>query len=181
MSTTRKRDRALALFMAIFFFVLASALTIMVIYQAVTTKNNTQASNTTPTTAKQTVAGTQLSGFTPVANVPSLKITDTKVGGGAAAKAGATVTVDYTGAVAGTGIVFQSTKDSGQPVSVTLKGGPQGVIEGWALGVPGMKVGGSRQLLIPANEAYGASPPQGSGIPANAPLVFDITLVKVGS
>ena len=49
------------------------------------------------------------------------------------------------------------------------------------LGIPGMKVGGTRRLLIPASEAYGASPPSGSNIPANAPLVFDVTLLAVKS
>lgn len=176
MTETRKRDRAVALSMAVFFFVIASAVTLLVIWQAVDTKSNTT-SNTTPTTAKPTLAGTQLSGFTPVTSVPTLKITDTKVGTGAAAAAGDTVTVNYTGAVASSGTIFQSTQDSGKPVSLNLSE----VIKGWQLGIPGMKVGGTRQLLIPANEAYGASPPQGSGIPANAPLVFDISLVKIGS
>ncbi len=44
-----------------------------------------------------------------------------------------------------------------------------------------MKVGGTRRLLIPAAQAYGANPPAGSGIPANADLVFDVTLHKIGS
>jgi FKBP-type peptidyl-prolyl cis-trans isomerase len=92
-------------------------------------------------------------------------------------KAGDTVTVDYTGAVAATGVIFQSSKDTGQPVSFSL----DGVIKGWTDGLPGMKVGGTRRLIIPAGQAYGANPPAGSGIPANAPLVFDITLYKVGS
>jgi FKBP-type peptidyl-prolyl cis-trans isomerase FkpA len=43
-----------------------------------------------------------------------------------------------------------------------------------------MKIGGTRRLLIPADQAYGASPPSGSGIPANAPLVFDVTLHSIG-
>ena len=55
-----------------------------------------------------------------------------------------------------------------------------GVIKGWTDGVPGMKVGGIRRLVIPADQAYGATPPEGSGIPANAPLVFDIELVALG-
>ncbi len=42
-----------------------------------------------------------------------------------------------------------------------------------------MKEGGVRRLVIPAELAYGANPPQGSGIPANAALVFDVTLIKV--
>ena len=45
--------------------------------------------------------------------------------------------------------------------------------------MPGMKVGGTRRLLIPAALAYGATPPSGSGIPANADLVFDVTLHKI--
>jgi len=178
MSTTRKRDRIGALIIAILFFCFASALTIMIIVQAVTSHNKSNPTDTSSTsnTQAQSLTGTQLSGFTPVSNVPTLKITDTKVGTGAAAKAGDTVTVDYTGAVASTGVIFQSTQGS-QPVSLSLNN----VIKGWQEGIPGMKVGGTRRLLIPANEAYGANPPQGSGIPANAPLVFDITLHKIGS
>jgi FKBP-type peptidyl-prolyl cis-trans isomerase len=78
--------------------------------------------------------------------------------------------------VAATGIVFQSSLDGGQPIPFGL----DQVIAGWTQGVPGMKVGGKRRLLIPAALAYGANPPQGSGIPANADLVFDIELVKIG-
>jgi FKBP-type peptidyl-prolyl cis-trans isomerase len=180
MSETRKRDRIIALSIALFFFLLASGLSILVIVQAIAAKHNSNPSSTNTTantTPKKTLAGTELSGFTPTNNVAKLKITDTKTGTGNTAKAGDTVTVDYTGAVASTGIIFQSTKDSGQPASLSLSN----VIKGWQEGIPGMKVGGTRQLLIPAAEAYGANPPSGSGIPANAPLVFNITLVKVGS
>lgn len=175
---TRKRDRVIALAIAILFFGFASALTIAIIVQAIISHNNSKPASTPSSTNSQaqSLTGTQLSGFTPVAQVPSLKITDTKVGTGAAAKASDTVTVGYTGAVASTGIIFQSTQGS-QPVSLNLSQ----VIKGWQLGIPGMKIGGTRQLLIPASEAYGATPPSGSGIPANAPLVFDITLDKIGS
>ena len=86
------------------------------------------------------------------------------------------VTAHYTGAVAATGIIFQSSLDSGQPIPFAL----DQVIKGWTDGVPGMKEGGKRRLIIPADQAYGATPPQGSNIPANAPLVFDIELVKIG-
>ena len=87
-----------------------------------------------------------------------------------------TVSVLYTGAVASTGKIFQASTDNGpSPVTFPLSE----VIVGWQKGIPGMKVGGVRQLLIPANEAYGASPPAGSGIPANAALVFNITLLSV--
>ncbi len=178
MSKTRKRERIVALSVALFFFLLASGLTILVIVQAITTKHNSSTPPQTtanPTTPQKTLAGTKLSGFTPTSSVPSLKVTDLKVGAGTEAKAGDTVTVDYTGAVASTGVIFQSTQDSGKPASLSLSS----VIKGWQEGIPGMKVGGTRQLLIPAAEAYGANPPQ--GIPPNAPLVFNVTLDKIGS
>lgn len=120
--------------------------------------------------------GTKLTGFTPVSSIVSLQTIDTKEGTGDAVKPGDTVTVHYTGAVAATGVIFQSSLDSGQPVSFPLTK----VIKGWTDGIPGMKVGGSRRLLIPAAQAYGANPPPGSGIPANADLVFDVDLIKIG-
>lgn len=122
------------------------------------------------------LAGTQLKDFTPVASIPELQKIDTTPGTGAEVKPGDTVTVDYTGAVAATGVIFQSSYDSGQAVTFGL----DQVIAGWTQGVPGMKVGGTRRLLIPAALAYGANPPAGSGIPANADLVFDITLHNIG-
>jgi FKBP-type peptidyl-prolyl cis-trans isomerase len=113
--------------------------------------------------------------FTPVDSVPELKIEDRVEGTGEAVQAGATVTCHYTGAVAKTGEVFQSSHDFGKAISFPLSG----VIAGWTQGVPGMKVGGTRRLLIPAAMAYGDRPPYGSGIPANADLVFDIELVAI--
>lgn len=117
----------------------------------------------------------QLDDFTPVQAVDQLTITDVKEGSGDTVQAGATITAHYTGAVAATGTVFQSSKDFGRPISFGLNQ----VIKGWTDGVPGMKVGGIRRLLIPADQAYGASPPPGSGIPANAALAFDIELVNI--
>jgi len=113
--------------------------------------------------------------FTPVDSVPELVTTDLVEGTGDVVKAGATVTCHYTGAVAKTGEIFQSSRDFGKPISFPL----DGVIAGWTQGVPGMKVGGTRRLLIPAAMAYGSRPPHGSGIPADADLVFDIELVAI--
>lgn len=176
-----KRDRIFALLGAVLFLVTASALTIAVIYQAASDHNKTTpaAAASAQATKKEgtTLQGTQLKDFTPVSDVTELKKIDTVVGTGEEVKPGDTVTVDYTGAVAATGIIFQSSLDSGQPISFPLSS----VIKGWTDGVPGMKVGGTRRLIIPADQAYGANPPAGSGIPANAPLVFDITLHKIGS
>lgn len=176
-STMKKRDRVIALVMAILFFAFASSLTIAIIVEAVASHNKTSNnSSNSSTSTSQSLVGTAMSGFTPVSSVPTLQSKDIKVGTGATAQAGNTVTVDYTGAVASTGLIFQTTQGN-QPVSLSLNQ----VIKGWQLGIPGMKVGGTRQLLIPADEAYGANPPSGSGIPANAPLVFNVTLDKVGS
>ena len=124
----------------------------------------------------QPLQGTQLADFDAGCQIPKLETVDTKVGTGEEVKPTDTVTVDYTGAVAATGVIFQSSLDSGQPVSFPL----DQVIRGWTEGIPGMKVGGTRRLLIPADLAYGANPPQSSGIPSNANLVFDVTLHKIG-
>lgn len=117
-----------------------------------------------------------LSNFTPVSSVSKLEKIDQVVGSGAEVKAGDTVSVHYTGAVAATGAIFQSSKDFGtEPVTFPLSG----VIKGWTDGIPGMKIGGTRRLVIPADQAYGATPPPNSGIPANADLVFDVELVAI--
>jgi FKBP-type peptidyl-prolyl cis-trans isomerase len=124
-----------------------------------------------PTTSK--LAGKPMQNYTPVAKVDSLQKIDQNAGNGAEAKAGSTVTVAYTGAIASTGIVFESSADTGQPASFPLSG----VIKGWQEGIPGMKVGGTRRLLIPAAMAYGAT--GNAKIPPNSDLVFDVTLLAV--
>jgi len=122
--------------------------------------------------------GKLLEDFEPVNEVSELRIIDIEEGSGEEVEgASATVNAHYTGAVAASGVIFQSSYDSGSPVEFPLTG----VIEGWTEGVPGMKVGGTRRLIIPADQAYGPSPPPGSIIPADAPLVFDITLEGIVS
>ncbi len=175
----RKRERIFAGFFAALFLITSSALAIVFIYT--TAQQNKKPSSSTATnqskenTVQNKLQGTKLANFTPVASIPQLQEIDTAPGTGATIKPGATITADYTGAVASTGVIFQSSKDSGQPVSFPLSQ----VIAGWSQGIPGMKVGGTRRLLIPAALAYGAQPPQGSGIPANADLVFDVTVTKI--
>lgn len=119
-------------------------------------------------------AGAKLVGFTPVKHVDYVKCQDLKVGTGATATASSTVTATYTGALAVNGIIFQSSLDTGQPFTASLS---SGVIQGWQAGIPGMKVGGIRRILIPAQYAYGSRALQ--GIPANSDLVFDVTLLAV--
>ncbi len=118
--------------------------------------------------------GTKLYKFEPRDKVDELEFVDTDIGTGKVADATATITVHYTGALAKNGIVFQSTHDDGKAASFTL----DEVIEGWKLGIPGMKVGGSRRIIIPARLAYGSQSPA-KNIPSDSDLVFDIDLISV--
>ncbi len=115
----------------------------------------------TKTTDKPTVTGS------------GLKYWDLKKGTGATAKAGDTVHVHYTGWLTN-GKKFDSSVDRGEAFDFKLGAGM--VIRGWDEGVAGMKVGGKRQLRIPANLGYGASG-AGSLIPPNAELIFDVELL----
>ncbi len=171
------RDRAFALSGAILFFVTSIALTVVVIVQVVQENNQKKdaaKAATAQTSSTTKLEGTKLAGFTPVESVPELQSSDLKAGTGPEiTTVENTVTADYTGALAKTGVIFQSSLDSGQPFTTKLSG----VIPGWQKGLIGMKEGGVRRLVIPAAEAYGAQEQQ--GIPANSDLVFDITLHKV--
>jgi cytoskeletal protein RodZ len=113
---------------------------------------------------------------TPATNSNGLQCIDIKVGVGQPAYANSPVEVQYTGWIAATGKKFDSSYDRNQPFQVTLGQGQ--VIPGWDQGIVGMKHGGIRRLIIPASLAYGATgrPPT---IPANATLIFDITMVSV--
>lgn len=105
-----------------------------------------------------------------------LRYYDTKIGTGASPKTGQTVSVQYTGTLLD-GTKFDSSYDhGGTPIDFPIGVGQ--VIKGWDEGVPPMKVGGKRRLVIPSDLAYGANPPTPT-IPANATLVFDIELVAV--
>ena len=118
--------------------------------------------------------GTKLHNFTPIATVSTLTSEDLDTGTGHEAAPGATVTVHYTGALCKNGIIFQSSHDVGRPISFGL----DQVIAGWREGVPGMKVGGRRRLVIPSDMAYGAQSPA-PNIPPNSDLVFDIELIDI--
>ena len=118
--------------------------------------------------------GTKLPNFDPRETVAELEIIDTEIGTGEEVKAGATITAHYTGALVKNSIIFQSSHDFGKAITFGL----DQVIAGWTHGVPGMKAGGTRRLIIPAAQAYGERSPSGN-IPANSDLVFDIELVAI--
>ena len=105
---------------------------------------------------------------------PSSRSPTSRSGTGAEVKPGATVTANYVGVGGLTGKTFDSSFTSGQPATFPLAN----VIPGWQDGIPGMKVGGRRLLVIPAAQAYGANPPAGSGIEKDEPLVFVVDIVS---
>lgn len=180
------RKRIIAILAAALFLITSLGFSFLVIYQIHKDNQQKKANSGLQEALKQAQAaqsstnkegkleGTKLTNFTPVAAVSSLQTVDLVEGTGAEVKAGDTVTAHYTGALAKDGTIFESSHDSGQPATFPLSG----VIKGWQDGVPGMKVGGTRRLIIPASLAYGETgkPPK---IGANEPLVFDIEMVSV--
>jgi FKBP-type peptidyl-prolyl cis-trans isomerase len=172
--------RVMATTLAAMFFIVTVAFTGMIIWQV--REENRQQEQLNELIQAQNELGEQeegeavlLENFEPVDNVESLEKIDIEVGQGKEIKPGGTVRAHYTGAIASTGRVFESSLDRGEPADFPL----DGVIAGWTEGVPGMKEGGKRRLLIPAAQAYGENPPPGSAIPPNSDLVFDIELIEV--
>lgn len=100
---------------------------------------------------------------------------DIEVGDGALASSGAEVTVHYVGVGLDSGVEFDSSWDRGAPISFSL----DGVIAGWSEGVPGMKVGGRRLLVIPGDMAYGAAGIPQAGIGPNETLIFVVDLLAI--
>jgi peptidylprolyl isomerase len=105
----------------------------------------------------------------------TLVIKDLIKGTGPAATASSTVTVQYVGVLYKGGTQFDASWNdgSGQPVSFPLSG----VIPGWTKGIPGMRVGGRRELIIPPSLAYKNQ--KQAKIPANSTLVFVIDLHSI--
>ena len=126
------------------------------------------------------VAGCGSNPIAPSDGVP-FAVIDLTVGTGDFAMNGQLLTVDFTGWLYDTrgtenkGLIFDTTVGR-QPFTFTLGAGQ--VIEGWDLGLVGMRVGGKRRLVIPPELAYGE---QGAGnnIPPNATLIFDVDLISL--
>ena len=107
------------------------------------------------------------------ASSTGLVVQDEVIGTGAEAKAGSLVSVQYTGKLQN-GTVFDTSVGKA-PIQFPL--GQGYVIQGWELGITGMKVGGKRLLIIPSDMAYGDK--DNGPIPANSTLIFEVELVGV--
>jgi peptidylprolyl isomerase len=137
------------------------------------TSSTTAASTSTSSTPLPAALKTKPTVAIPSGAPPKkLEIKDLIKGTGPAATASSTVTVQYVGVVYKGGKQFDASWNdgSGQPVQLPLSG----VIKGWQQGIPGMKVGGRRELIIPPSLGYGSAAQ--AKIPANSTLVFVIDL-----
>jgi FKBP-type peptidyl-prolyl cis-trans isomerase len=123
-----------------------------------------------PTTASPTASAGQTT-----TTSGGLQITEVTIGSGSEAHIGDTVRVHYTGSLQD-GTVFDSSKSAGKPLEFRIGGGQ--VIRGFDRGVTGMRVGGTRKVVIPPELGYGkrGSPPI---IPPNATLTFELELVEI--
>ena len=142
-------------------------------YNGKTSEQNQAAAVAQGQAAQQAAQQTQQQQQTAMNN---LKITDTKVGTGATVKSGDTVNVLYTGSLDDGTVFDASSKHGNVPFSFTI---PGRVIEGWNLGLIGMKVGGTRELVIPSELGYGAS--ANGPIPASSTLHFTIQLLSIAT
>lgn len=143
----------------------------------------TSAATTPATTAAEPATTTIRNPFSrpvqrahPGARVDQLIIKDVKVGDGEEIAAGDTAIVDYLGTIYQSGRRFDGSWDSGrEPLEIRIDNG--GVIGGWWQGVPGMRVGGRRTLVIPPALGYGEQAQ--AAIPANSTLFFTIDLLGI--
>ncbi|MCP4262628.1 MAG: FKBP-type peptidyl-prolyl cis-trans isomerase [Planctomycetes bacterium] len=108
-----------------------------------------------------------------------LKYRDIEIGSGDTAEVGKIAVIHFSGWLDDNGIKgknFFNSRDRGKPIY--FKVGTDKVVEGWNIGVAGMKVGGKRRLMVPSKLGYGA---KGAGevIPPNTALIFEIELIEV--
>lgn len=127
---------------------------------------------TTPSAVEPTVGPPPDVEGEPTVTASGLQIIDIEVGGGDDVAAGATVTVHYTGWLED-GTVFDSSVARGEPATFSLAG----VITGWEEGIPGMKEGGKRRLIVPPDLAYADQGSQDGSVPPGATLTFDVEVL----
>ena len=176
----RMRERLFAGFGALLFLGSACALTIFVLLGSGSSNNTTppqtattQCDINTPVTSTAMPAPAV---YKPTGSVLALTTTDLESGTGATSKNGDCLVMKYQGNLAADGTVFDENYSKPQALQFTLGAGQ--VIAGWDQGLVGMKVGGTRQVVIPSSLGYGptGSPPS---IPANADLVFTVKLISI--
>ena len=175
------RERAFAWVGIVVFSVSALSLTAAVIIQQImNSPNSTTTANTTSCTTDNTATESTLtapSAYVPKTTVTSLQSIDLTPGTGQTAQSGNCLIVKYYGTLASNGTVFD--ENFSKTTGFAFQLGQGQVIKGWDEGLVGMKVGGTRLLVIPANLAYGS---QASGsIPANSALVFVVKLLRIQS
>lgn len=188
-SNVKPHQRAFALTIALIFLITTVATSVLVVMAIV--NDNKQTSSTgdiTPTaqTAQQEdscTIGSETNQeslpvpevYKPAADVTALEKTDLTVGTGDEVKAGDCLIAKYYGTLASNGEKFD--ENFTEPVGLLFRVGTGTVIAGWDEGIVGMKVGGTRRLVIPSDKAYGSS---GSGtIPADADLVFVVKITGI--
>lgn len=176
-----KRDRFFALFGAILFLITASTLSILVIWQIATggQKNTDKTASTNDQATCQDNGAEQTFDkpdvYKPEGDVTELSTTDLEVGKGDTIKTGDCIVVKYFGSLAKDGTVFDEnfTNTSG----FAFKYDTGAVVPGFDEGLKGMKVGGTRRIVIPSEKGYGA---QANGaIPANSDLVFVVKVLRI--
>jgi FKBP-type peptidyl-prolyl cis-trans isomerase FkpA len=128
------------------------------------------ASEQEPPVQEDSIVGQTIENFNPPYEITEVRFDDIVVGEGEEVLPSDTVTINYTGALASDGTIFDSSV-GGEPATFPL----DNLIVGWQEGIPGMKVGGVRRLYIPAAKGYGEAG-SGESIPPNSDLIFDIEL-----
>jgi peptidylprolyl isomerase len=174
----RMRDRIFAGLGAVLFLGSACAVTAYAIMQGSGNPDTTnQNASSNACSMNQVAAPVEPTPevYKPDGPVAQLETTDLQAGSGETAKSGDCLIMKYYGTLASDGTVFDQNYDSTQGLEFKLGQGQ--VIQGWDQGLVGMKVGGTRRLVIPAALGYG-SQSQGK-IPANADLVFVVKLDQI--
>lgn len=113
----------------------------------------------------------------PAGDITELRTEDVTVGDGGEVKAGDCVEILYHGVLAADAKAFSGGDNYADGIPYRAR--TNGFVEGFAKGMVGMKVGGERKIFIPSEQAYGANPPQGGDIPADADLVFVVKVAGI--
>ena len=172
-------SQRMAAFLLAFMFLLTTVGAAVFVVFEINSEEGGLVETTTPTAAELAQAQQEaaqpvdlgtIDNFDGPVEVAELRFEDTVAGEGDEVQTGASVTIEYTGALASTGAIFDSSVGN-DPVTFDL----DSLIPGWQEGIPGMKVGGTRRLFIPSAQGYGAAG-SGANIPPDSDLIFDIEL-----